>query len=202
MKGWVFCAKFWTGDSVSHPGIFEQTLITGPAMKLFTERKKQIIITLGIVCVNFFIDRLAKVIAASFLAGKEPLILLKRLMIFTYVENTGAFLGLGEGWNIFVKYCALLIVPLLVCAVMIVYLALREQSLFRIIAGSCIIGGGAGNLVDRLFNHFSVVDFMNFGIGPVRTGILNAADISVTFGAIALLLYELRRNAAARKTSG
>jgi lipoprotein signal peptidase len=31
---------------------------------------------------------------------------------------------------------------------------------------------------------------MNFGIGPIRTGILNVADISVTFGVIILIVLE------------
>lgn len=171
-------------------------------MGYYVARKKQIILTLGVFCVNFCVDRLTKSAAIAFLRGKEPVVLLQRLIILSYTENTGAFLSLGEGWNIYVKYCVLLIIPLLTGAAVMIYLALREQSVFRIITGSCIAGGGAGNLVDRLFNNFSVVDFMNFGIGPVRTGILNVADMSVTFGAIVLLWHELRQNAAARKQHG
>jgi lipoprotein signal peptidase len=34
---------------------------------------------------------------------------------------------------------------------------------------------------------------MNFGIGSLRTGVLNVADLSITFGAIGLLIYEARR---------
>jgi lipoprotein signal peptidase len=33
---------------------------------------------------------------------------------------------------------------------------------------------------------------MNFGIGELRTGILNAADLSVTFGVIVLFIFEIR----------
>jgi signal peptidase II len=57
-----------------------------------------------------------------------------------------------------------------------------------------IISGGIGNLVDRLLNKFSVIDFLNFGIGSLRTGILNVADLSITFGAIALVIYEIVSN--------
>jgi signal peptidase II len=53
-----------------------------------------------------------------------------------------------------------------------------------------IIAGGLGNLIDRLLNNFTVIDFLNFGIGPVRTGILNVADLSVTFGVVLFLIYE------------
>jgi signal peptidase II len=71
-------------------------------------------------------------------------------------------------------------------------LAFREEKLYRIIAGACIVGGGMGNLIDRIINNFFVIDFLNFGIGSLRTGILNIADISVTFGALFFLFYELR----------
>ena len=35
-----------------------------------------------------------------------------------------------------------------------------------------------------------VIDFLNFGIGGLRTGILNVADLSVTFGALAFILMQ------------
>ena len=50
---------------------------------------------------------------------------------------------------------------------------------------------GLGNLLDRLFNGFRVIDFMNFGIGNLRTGILNVADLSITFGVIIFIIYDL-----------
>ncbi|HOX92833.1 MAG TPA: signal peptidase II, partial [Spirochaetales bacterium] len=62
----------------------------------------------------------------------------------------------------------------------------------RLILLACIIGGGLGNLGDRLFNGFAVTDFLNFGIGKLRTGVLNVADLSVTFGALALIAYEFK----------
>lgn len=53
-----------------------------------------------------------------------------------------------------------------------------------------IVAGGIANLYDRLFHSFQVIDFLNFGIGNLRTGILNVADMSVTFGGLLLILYE------------
>lgn len=46
-------------------------------------------------------------------------------------------------------------------------------------------------MYDRIFNNGLVVDFMNFGIGNIRTGILNVADLSITFGAILLFISTL-----------
>jgi signal peptidase II len=71
---------------------------------------------------------------------------------------------------------------------------IKEEKNYRIIICSCIIGGGIGNLTDRLFNEFTVIDFMNFGIGKIRTGVLNVADISVTFGIIIFIIFEMIQN--------
>ncbi|PID99718.1 MAG: signal peptidase II, partial [Acidobacteria bacterium] len=58
----------------------------------------------------------------------------------------------------------------------------------QLVCLSCVIGGGIGNLYDRIFNDGIVIDFMNFGIGSLRTGILNVADLSVTFGAVIFVI--------------
>ena len=56
-------------------------------------------------------------------------------------------------------------------------------------------------MVDRLFNDFKVIDFMNFGIGGLRTGILNAADLSVTFGVIVLFIFEIKTTVQREKAA-
>lgn len=56
----------------------------------------------------------------------------------------------------------------------------------RVFATALILSGGAGNLFDRLFHDGAVVDFITIGIGPVRTGIFNVADIAIAVGAIIL----------------
>jgi len=36
------------------------------------------------------------------------------------------------------------------------------------------------------------VDFLNVGVGPVRTGIFNVADVAIMLGAAVLLIAEIR----------
>ena len=158
---------------------------------MVTDRKRRAALALGVFSANLLLDRLTKSAAVALLKGKEPVVLLKRLVILSYTENTGAFLSLGAGWNAYIKIVVLLIMPVLVCAAALVYIIRKEKKLFRILTGSCVIGGGMGNLLDRIRNNFHVIDFMNFGIGEIRTGILNVADMSVTFGVIALLIFEI-----------
>jgi signal peptidase II len=164
----------------------------GGIIELFRGRKQRIALALAIFSGNFLLDRLTKIIAAALFEGHPPVVLLRGLLVFAYVENSGAFLSLGAGWNILVKYCVLLVIPVLICVLVLIYMMLREQKMRRIVAASSIIGGGVGNIIDRMFNSFNVIDFMNFGIGNFRTGILNTADLSVTFGVIVLLSYEIQ----------
>jgi len=43
-----------------------------------------------------------------------------------------------------------------------------------------------------------VRDFMNVGIGPLRTGIFNVADMAITFGGIALIALPLLQRSRKR----
>jgi signal peptidase II len=166
-------------------------------MNIFRQRLKCIIMTLGIFCINYILDRISKITALEYLADHNPIILLNNTIVLKLAENTGAFLSLGENWNVYIKYFLLLIIPIIICVYGLFYLMFKENKKYRIVIISCMIGGGIGNLVDRLFNGFKVIDFMNFGIGNIRTGILNVADISVTFGVIALIIFEAFNNRAA-----
>jgi signal peptidase II len=159
-------------------------------VNLFEERRKKIMLALGLSALNYGLDRITKFIALRYLRDQPPLVFLNRLFVLVYRENTGAFLSMGAGWNIYIKYAVLLIIPILVCLGGLLYLMFRENRTYRIISLSCVIGGGIGNLTDRLFNDFRVIDFMNFGIGELRTGVLNVADLSVTFGALCMVLLE------------
>lgn len=156
-------------------------------------RRQFILLTIFVCAANIALDRVTKIIASRFLEGQEPVSFFNGLFILVYAENSGAFLSLGSLWHPFVKTAVLLIIPIGICFIALFWLMFKEQKLFRVITGSCIIGGGLSNLADRLINNFNVIDFMNFGIGRLRTGILNVADLSVTFGVIVLLIFEHRK---------
>ena len=47
--------------------------------------------------------------------------------------------------------------------------------------------------MDRLI-HGSVVDFLNVGIGPVRTGVFNVADVAIMLGVGTVMLTQFGRN--------
>ena len=54
-----------------------------------------------------------------------------------------------------------------------------------------MLAGGGSNFFDRAVNNGAVIDFMNVGLGPLRTGVFNVADMAIMFGC-ALFFYVQR----------
>jgi len=155
------------------------------------KKNNRIILTFVILLINISLDRITKLLAINFLEGKETISFFYNTVVLKYVENTGAFLSIGSDWPDILKYILLIILPIGVCLYGLYYCAFKLEDKNLIIIIVSIIGGGLGNLIDRLVYDFHVVDFINFGIGSLRTGILNLADMSVTFGILFLALYTL-----------
>ena len=63
---------------------------------------------------------------------------------------------------------------------------------------SLVAGGGVGNLIDRVINNGAVTDFVRLGIGPLRTGMFNVADVAIVVGVVTILLW----SAGERKGTG
>ncbi|URA11244.1 signal peptidase II [Thermospira aquatica] len=136
-------------------------------------------------------DQITKALAKAYLVPGETIHVVGDLFVLMYAENEGAFLGLGANLPPLVRSWVLVILPTVLLVVFIVALFLREKNppLVHVLTMASIVGGGISNLYDRIFYDGRVIDFMNFGIGPVfRTGILNVADLWITFGAIILIL--------------
>jgi signal peptidase II len=66
----------------------------------------------------------------------------------------------------------------------------RKLSSFALIACALIIGGGLGNLIDRIINQGAVIDFMNIGVGSLRTGIFNVADVTIMLGVLIFIVFK------------
>jgi signal peptidase II len=166
------------------------------------KRRAIVLASLAALAGNYLADRLTKFLALRYLTEGESFSFLGGTVVIVLAGNEGAFLSMGALWPPLVKYMLLLVFPLIVCAYGIYYMLFKEVKLARALLLATVIGGGFGNLIDRLLNDFRVVDFLNFGIGRLRTGVLNVADLSVTFGAIALVIYEFaedrRKGAAGR----
>lgn len=151
------------------------------------EKLMKILLVLAILVITVWSDQATKGIAKEKLQNQPVVQVVDSLFILTYAENDGAFLSLGKNWPAPVKTLVFISLPLL-ALVWLGWLIVKSKSRspLGVIALSLFIGGGIGNLIDRLMNHGVVIDFMNFGIGQLRTGVLNVADLYLTVGAIML----------------
>jgi signal peptidase II len=126
-------------------------------------------------------DRVTKHIAATTLSGTPSRSFLADTIRLEYVENTGAFLSLGADWPLPARTALLGIgnaVLLFALAVTAIRLHWPRSTLLGL---ALFVAGGASNLLDRLA-YGKVVDFMNVGVGPLRTGIFNIADFAIVLG--------------------
>ncbi len=151
------------------------------------------------------LDQVTKVLARIHLPGAGEIKVIGDLFVLQYAENRGAFLSMGNSLPEGVWTMVMTVVPLIFLILFLIYLIrTRTLPLTETLIYSGIIAGGIGNLYDRFrFGH--VTDFMNFGIGTLRTGILNVADIPITMGIIYLLIYytvrDIHKKVTAKKVT-
>lgn len=149
--------------------------------------KRNIFIAL-LIAFNIAIDQISKIIVRANFDYREIKPIIGDKFILQYVENKGAFLGMGSDMNESLKMIFLLVLPALVLGYVIYYI-IKNKNLDRLslIAFCCIIGGGIANVFDRIVRG-EVTDFFFINLGGVfKTGIFNVADLSVTTGMIMLL---------------
>jgi signal peptidase II len=154
-------------------------------------RRAALVITTALACVGC--DQTTKLAARSLLPANEVISLLGDTVRLQLANNYGAFLSLGEGLSQQSRAWLLSVgVGCVLLAVLWYALTARGRHLSWVLALALMLGGGASNLLDRLRYGGYVVDFINLGVGPVRTGIFNVADVAIMVGVV-LLLYSERR---------
>ena len=150
-------------------------------------RAAQLSVLLMLLATSFGCDQAAKLVAQATLSDSAPISYLNGLVRFEYAENSGAFLSLGSALPSSARFFLLevLVGALLVLGVGITVfsqrLSLRQKAVLAL-----AVGGGLGNLIDRV-SHGAVVDFVSLGVGPLRTGIFNLADVAITIGMVGVL---------------
>ncbi|MDN3494149.1 signal peptidase II [Winogradskyella bathintestinalis] len=164
---------------------------------------RNLFITLLIIF-NIAIDQISKIIVRSTMVkgGKGQMNVLKDYFQLIWVENKGAFLGMGSDMNPTLRLIFLLILPTIVLGYVIYYIVkTKELDRLSLIAFCCIVGGGISNVFDRIV-FGQVTDFFFIDLGGVfRTGIFNVADLSVTTGMILLLFSGIFNNKKSKDVS-
>ncbi|MBX5482680.1 MAG: signal peptidase II [Myxococcaceae bacterium] len=139
-------------------------------------------------------DRLTKDIAVEHLKSVPTRSFLADVFRLTYAENPGAFLGLGGRMHGTAQFWVLTVgVGVLLLAMLVLLFVSPKLNAVATAGLAMLVGGGLSNWVDRVVNDGRVVDFMNLGIGSLRSGIFNVADLAIMGGAALLVLSGIKR---------
>ena len=150
----------------------------------------KIILVLFTITVNIGCDQVSKKIIRQNLRPTEAIHLFSNHVTITRVENSGAFLSLGDSLPTTVKTILLSLLPIVTLTLGLFYVLTKHHFRNLSLIGFCfVIGGGIGNLFDRVV-HGSVTDFLHVDFGFFQTGIFNMADLSIMMG-ICIVVYQL-----------
>jgi signal peptidase II len=153
----------------------------------------RLVILASIAVISVGCDQFTKSVAQERLPHGEVQSFLGDTLRLQLAHNYGAFLSLGASLSPEWRHGLWSIGVGIVLLGMLFY-AVFAKAMDRptLIALALIIAGGLSNLYDRLAYGGYVIDFLNVGIGPLRTGIFNVADMGIMAGAFIMLWTALR----------
>ena len=138
------------------------------------------------------LDQISKFYISSALSLGQSIPVIRDIFHISLVYNTGCAFGLFRNQKIF----------FILLSAAVVFYIIRDlfshgsrYSLSRRVALGLILGGAAGNFLDRLRSGY-IIDFLDFRVWPV----FNLADSAITVG-ISLLILEVLRNSMRRTTN-
>lgn len=177
----------------------------------FQKRASVLILALAV----FLLDQLLKLIIVMKIPLTNPPTIVFQLFgdffQIIHVRNTGALFSLGSQWSDIFRIILLKVLPVIVIGWLAFVISLSPEQQARILrlkkippeefntpsrwAAALIVGGGVGNIVDRIFRPAGVVDFLDFKFyglfGLDRWPTFNIADASVVIGITFLVLFSL-----------
>ncbi len=138
-------------------------------------------------------DQKTKILAKEHLYPGQSISYFGDIFRLTLVENHGAFLELGSNLSDSTRFTIFTVLIAVGLVLALIWMAwAKKLSPITLSATVLLVSGGLGNLIDRITNNGGVIDFMNLGIGPLRTGIFNVADVYITIGFFILFIRTTR----------
>lgn len=140
-------------------------------------------IALILAAVLAIIDQVIKYFVAIYLQPVGTVSVIDNLFKLTYVENRGVAFGMFSDMRwIFVAFTSILII-----VIILIMFTKHPKGTFFYICSALIIGGGIGNLIDRIFYGY-VIDYLSLSFFPP---VCNFADYCITAGTVLLVIYVL-----------
>lgn len=130
------------------------------------------------------LDQLFKYLAIVYLSDKLTLPIWQDVFHLTYIENRGAAFSMLEGRRFFL----VILTGVVILFGIYILLSGKIKSKFLMWAVALGIGGGIGNMIDRIFRGY-VVDYLDFRI--IKFAIFNFADCCVVAATIMIMIYIL-----------
>ena len=160
---------------------------------MLDRRKRNLLIT-TLVFLSIALDQISKIWVRNNFESYVENSIIGDLFTLIKVENTGAFLGMGSELSETLRILLLIVLPIIVLISISIYTYIdKTLDKISIIGFSLIIGGGIGNIFDRIA-YGSVTDFLYLDFGGIfKTGIFNIADLSVTTGMILILISSFKK---------
>ncbi len=143
------------------------------------------------------IDQLTKLWALT-LKGKPPIVVFDSWWNFIYAENRGALFGLGNTFSETMRVMVFVVFSSIITGAVGFMLVRAETTKLQAVTYALIIGGAAGNLVDRLLRGY-VIDFVDWHIKDMyHWATFNVADAAIVV-AMGLLIIALLKQASAER---
>ncbi len=147
-----------------------------------TSRRRELLLALGLAVAVFVLDQGTKALVEGSIRPGESIPVIPHFFSITHIRNEGGAFGiLGE------SPLLLLIGSVVAVGVVLWMLLAGQTSRLATLGCGLILGGAAGNLLDRLTTG-GVTDYIHFSFWYV----FNAADAAITVGVAALLLTAFR----------
>lgn len=133
-----------------------------------------------VISLIIIVDQISKYLVRLNFQQGETLPVISDVLHLTYIRNRGAAFSMFENLKVMT-----IIFPALILTASVIILILFNKRITKLarIAISLIIGGGLGNLIDRIIYGY-VTDMIDLRVFPV----FNIADISVCVGSGLLIL--------------
>ncbi len=133
------------------------------------------------------LDQASKyIVLRRFMLG-ESITVIPAFFNLTYLRNTGAVWGIFQHQNEWLALLSLLVLIVIACC----YRRLADDRSVHFIALACMMGGIAGNLIDRIKLGW-VVDFLDFHLYGYHWPCFNIADAAICIGVILYIASSLR----------
>lgn len=145
---------------------------------------KRLLLILAILFSCVGCDQVTKSVAKSYLSEGHTIVLAGDTVRLQLAKNYGAFLSLGDSIGASRGMLLSGVVGVVLAALLVYLFITKPQNPLVGASVALIVGGGLSNLIDRVRYGGYVVDFLNVGIGSLRTGIFNVADMAIMTGVI------------------